>query len=285
MKKSKILAPALAILCLSTAASVTGTVAWFAANNVVSTSNLLIHANTQASLIISEDYPVLGKQTSITFADSSLGLDAASRWDGTGEIEGGILKYVSNGSAIDPETGLQRTDINDPQYADLVYQNGSANNHWKDYVVYIASDSESRQLLPNEYFEASVTFTGADATTYATSIDFHVELGIITAGLGVFKDTVNAAGTVASANHGAFAAATGPKNTVELLTGIPLVGEVNSSPTIPVAGSETLGLKVTMRVYIDGALQQSGTLAYVLNADPVYEDISMSVSFALKTRD
>ncbi|HPS18656.1 MAG TPA: hypothetical protein PLR04_00810, partial [Bacilli bacterium] len=274
----------LAILCLSTAASVTGTVAWFAANNVVSASNLIVHANTQASLVIDDDFPTEGRNTSIAFIDSSLGLDAATRWNGTGEITGGILQYVSNGSAIDPLTGLQRTNVSDPQYAELVYASGSENQHWKDYVVFIASDSESRQLLPNEYFEASVTFTGAQATTYATSIDFHVELGTITAGLGDFKDTINAAGTVASANHGAFAAATGSKFSTELLTGIPLVGEVNNSPTIPVAGSGAAGLKVTMRVYIDGALQKSSTEAYVLTDEPWYGDISMSVSFALRTR-
>ncbi len=38
MKKSKIIVPALGIMCLSTAAAVTGTVAWFTAARVKSFS-------------------------------------------------------------------------------------------------------------------------------------------------------------------------------------------------------------------------------------------------------
>jgi len=276
MKKSKILAPALAILCLSTAASVTGTVAWFAANNVVSAKNLTVHANTQASLIISEAFPTTGNLTSVSFTDESLGLNAASRWNGTAEITGGILQTVTNGDAIDPATGLARGEA-DPQHADLVYAAGTADQNWKDYVVYIASASEERVLGATEYLEASVAFTGASKTTYATSVDFHVALGDV-AGLGDFKDTINAAGTVASANHGAFVAATGTKFEAELLTGV-----AEDSPAIPVAASATEGLKITMRVYIDGALQNSETSAYVLTDDPNYSSITMNVTFNLKS--
>jgi hypothetical protein len=277
MKKSKILAPALAILCLSTAASVTGTVAWFAANNVVYANNLTVHANTQASLIISEAFPATGNLTSVSFTDESLGLNAASRWNGTGEITGGILQTVTNAYAIDPATGLAR-DETDPQHEDLVYAPGTEGQHWKDYVVYIASASEERVLGATEYLEAKVAFTGANKTTYATSVDFHVELGAITAGLGDFKDTINAAGTVASENHGAFVAATGDYYEAELLT-----GAAESSPAIPVAGSTTEGLKITMRIYIDGALQKSLTSAYVLTDDPNYDSITMNVTFSLKS--
>lgn len=277
MKKSKILAPALAILCLSTAASVTGTVAWFAANNVVYANNLTVHANTQASLIISEAFPTTGNLTSVSFTDESLGLNAASRYNGTGEITGGILQTVSNGEAIDPATGLAR-DEDDPQHADLIYTAGAADQNWKDYVVYIASASKERVLGENEYLEASVAFTGANKTTYATSVDFHVELGAITTGLGDFKDTINAAGTVASENHGDFVEATGTKFQAELLTGV-----AESSPAIPVAGSTTEGLKITMRVYIDGALQDTETSAYVLTDNPNYDSITMNVTFSLKS--
>lgn len=44
MKKSKIIAPALGVLILSTAAAVTGTVAWFTANRTVSIQNTAITA-------------------------------------------------------------------------------------------------------------------------------------------------------------------------------------------------------------------------------------------------
>lgn len=49
MKKSKVLVPALALLCMSTAATVTGTVAWFAANNSVSATDMRITAKSDAT--------------------------------------------------------------------------------------------------------------------------------------------------------------------------------------------------------------------------------------------
>ena len=53
MKKTKVIIPALGLLVLSTAASVTGTVAWFSANNTVSASGMSIKAvNNSANLYI-----------------------------------------------------------------------------------------------------------------------------------------------------------------------------------------------------------------------------------------
>ena len=48
MKKTKIIIPALGMLLLSTAASVTGTVAWFAMNNTVSATGMQVTAKTDA---------------------------------------------------------------------------------------------------------------------------------------------------------------------------------------------------------------------------------------------
>ena len=55
MKKTKVIIPALGMLLLSTAASVTGTVAWFSANNQVTASGMSIQATSgSAYLVISE---------------------------------------------------------------------------------------------------------------------------------------------------------------------------------------------------------------------------------------
>lgn len=52
MKKTKILAPALGILALSMAASVTGTVAWFSSNATVTAEGMQIKATTATNLFI-----------------------------------------------------------------------------------------------------------------------------------------------------------------------------------------------------------------------------------------
>ena len=52
MKKTKILVPAMGMLLLSTAASVTGTVAWFAANASVEASGMQLHAKSDTTYLL-----------------------------------------------------------------------------------------------------------------------------------------------------------------------------------------------------------------------------------------
>ena len=55
MKKSKILVPALGILVLSTAASITGTVAWFSVNNSVTVDGMSVTTKVAGNLLITDD--------------------------------------------------------------------------------------------------------------------------------------------------------------------------------------------------------------------------------------
>ena len=71
MKKTKIIIPALGLLVLSTAASVTGTVAWFSANATVTASSLSVTARVDANLFIkdgieSDITAVTGTSTTLT---------------------------------------------------------------------------------------------------------------------------------------------------------------------------------------------------------------------------
>ena len=52
MKKSKIIAPALGVLILSTAASISGTFAWFSANNTVSVSGMALTAKSDSTFLV-----------------------------------------------------------------------------------------------------------------------------------------------------------------------------------------------------------------------------------------
>lgn len=52
MKKTKVIIPALGMLLLSTAASVTGTVAWFAANATVSATGMQVKAKTASTYLL-----------------------------------------------------------------------------------------------------------------------------------------------------------------------------------------------------------------------------------------
>ena len=54
MKKSKIIAPALGVLILSTAASISGTVAWFTANNSVQVTGMSVKTRVGSNLLIAD---------------------------------------------------------------------------------------------------------------------------------------------------------------------------------------------------------------------------------------
>ena len=73
MKKTKIIIPALGMLLLSTAASVTGTVAWFAANASVQASGMYIQAKSDSSFLIIGTSSVLSdvQNANATSADIS----------------------------------------------------------------------------------------------------------------------------------------------------------------------------------------------------------------------
>ena len=89
MKKTKVIIPALGILLLSTAASVTGTVAWFTTNNSVTASTMTIKANVTGNLFIAEGSNVeldSIKSTSVVFeeAQQDLALTPVDVNQGTG---------------------------------------------------------------------------------------------------------------------------------------------------------------------------------------------------------
>jgi len=77
-KKSKIIAAAIALLGFSTAASVTGTVAWFTANNVVSATGMSIKAEAEEGIVIAQElasYSDASWKTNVTAAHSGAGLE------------------------------------------------------------------------------------------------------------------------------------------------------------------------------------------------------------------
>ena len=76
MKKTKVIIPALGLLLLSTAASVTGTVAWFSANATVSASSLSIKANVDANLFIENG--IVAAVDSVTHTTATLSGDGVS---------------------------------------------------------------------------------------------------------------------------------------------------------------------------------------------------------------
>lgn len=70
MKKTKIIVPALGVLLLSTAASVTGTVAWFSMNNFVTATGMNVKAKAENGIVISNQAAASGE--GVTWKESAI---------------------------------------------------------------------------------------------------------------------------------------------------------------------------------------------------------------------
>ena len=80
MKKTKIIVPALGVLLLSTAASVTGTVAWFSMNNFVTATGMEVKAKAENGIVISNQAAASGswKETAASTRSTPLSLKPTS---------------------------------------------------------------------------------------------------------------------------------------------------------------------------------------------------------------
>ena len=129
MKKTKIIIPALGMLLLSTAASVTGTVAWFAANATVNANGMAITAKTDSEFL------VISKTSDLTANDDTVALATP-----TGQVL--PTNWIPNPSAYSWVTGAGKAtddgEINTSGYTNLTIAEagnfGTANE--KNYYVY-----------------------------------------------------------------------------------------------------------------------------------------------------
>ena len=117
MKKTKILIPALSILALGMAASVTGTVAWFTQNAVATATGIAVKSKVPSALYISDELHQLSEgdsltldsvshsaaaialdPTHMTFAANTLTTNSPSAWDTEpSQGQGGIASaYAAN---------------------------------------------------------------------------------------------------------------------------------------------------------------------------------------------
>ena len=87
-RKSKIIIPALGMLLLSTAASITGTVAWFTANNIVSAKNMTVQAEAEKGIVIAA-YDGSTAPAETAFSDEASAINGSKTllptWTSTGE--------------------------------------------------------------------------------------------------------------------------------------------------------------------------------------------------------
>lgn len=113
MKKTKIIVPALGMLLLSTAASVTGTVAWFAVNTSVTVTGLQVKAKAEGGIVIA---PYTITKTSVA--------------DPTGEAPNRINTKTDYDEVAPEANTFKNTATNDLGLAELYPTSTSTTTAW-----------------------------------------------------------------------------------------------------------------------------------------------------------
>lgn len=166
MKKTKVIIPALGMLLLSTAASVTGTVAWFAANASIQANGMRITANTDSSFLIVGTSNVLATVQAANNTTADLSASNAQV------------------SPIAHDTIANTTDANATDVSNLKeYQLASDNSKKITIDAYNALDAEGKALYEavnangtNWYYQVADAVTASTSTkqkNYLETLDEH----------------------------------------------------------------------------------------------------------------
>lgn len=248
MKATKKIIPALVMLLVSAVLLSTASYAWFSMNTTVTATGMQVKATTASSLVIEDAQEDVGtsKETTVTFANYSNALTPTTHDWATGITNG--LKYVTNLNDVDVASGFGH-DGAELTYGDAVDTESAF--YFKDYVVYIASTGTG---LTGQ--DLTVKLNPDDASVFTTkemlkavSVDFYVGAVSSTS----YKGTINFR----------------DNQTVTLV----------ENDAIPLQTDDSI--KITMRVYVDGALETSNAsgIALVTNQKITPDGLGFSAEF------
>lgn len=250
MKK---LIPAIALLLVSAAMMSTATFAWFSMNKTVTASGMQVKAQAEGSIVITSGaLPTAGlKATDYTFGDASATALYASTHDADYTTYPTGLKHVTNAELINLETGIKLNNEAGTVlgYADAA--NASPVVYFKDYSIFIAGDGQAFSSQ-----DLTVTLSGSWTTmtntiNRAISVDFYA--AAVTSATPAACSQANYKGTLNVAGKLNNAGANGVTDKINF--------EIDNIG-IPQTGTNA-AYAVTMRVYFDGALiETGGTNAY-----------------------
>lgn len=261
MKATKKIVGATAALVAALALSAGSTFAWFSSNSSVTATGMDISVATTKNIVISKDEGFTAANVTVAFTEVGEKTLSPSTHIAEGEnytTYTSGLKYVTNPEVIDPVTGLVLGGQT-ANYADAVKT--GALEYYIDYVVYIASPAEAFNITS---LNAELECEGATQTQKAVSVDFYACTNsggtFADPSADTFKGTLNLAQKDNSSNEGT-------KTSLAIT-------DIATMPT-----TEAKGIEVTMRVYIDGALVDNDSNAYVNSTVINLNNIQFSVKF------
>ena len=263
MKKTKVIIPALGLLLLSTAASVTGTVAWFAANSSVTATGMNIKAMTDSEfLVISKSSTLANLSTVALNSPATSGENAKqvlpTNWINTAE-QGQTAAYSwvsASGTATDngaQSGGYTALTINEANNLGSV--TATSKNYYVFDSVYIGLASGSSQPASTKKIvcDAKFTATAASAFNPCLTVGLDVEANMGTSS-DFDKRIVMGSATV------------GETSVAHLTTDSLLTGDQLS----------TTGKQIKIYVFFNGD-HSACTTANALNLDNIQIDLTFSL--------
>ena len=230
--------------------------AWFSENKEVTADGLSVSAKVSPNLIIAKSEDGIRAEGNVLFGVDFKGTSRSDMIAVTRDesVPTTYLKYLKNHYAVDNKTGVAKPGM-ELEFEDVPATGNE--RYFIDYVVYIASAFDP---LAVDSLTATITIPESVAKDYpyfhAASIDFYV--GEVSE--GGYRGTT-AVAAIADAENG-----TVSKNVVLVENG-----------TIPL---NTEGhIKVIMRCYFDGALEQSEGQAYVNSYTVKTQGVVIGVEF------
>ncbi len=229
--------------------------AWFSENKEATAEGLSVNAKVSPNLIIGKSEEQIKQQNilfSVDFDTSRKDMIAVTHDDA---IEGTYLKYLTNHYAVDTHTGNVKEGM-ELIFAPVPTKNNEA--YFIDYTVYIASAFDpldvssltAEIIIPDFVDEKHPYFNAA-------SIDFYVVEG----NTNIYRGTTSVSDSIRGT----------AKAKIELMPG---------GGTVPLNTAENGYIKVIMRCYFDGALQDPDTgNAYVNSYTVLTDGVFIGVSF------
>lgn len=256
MKKAmRKLIPAVIMLLISAMLVGTSTYAWFSMNRTVTVTGMQVQAKAEKSLVVSAAAPTASTATRTiameAFTDPLTPVTHVSSLTTSSEavlLTASGLEKLNNPDLIDPNTGIKYSgEEGTLTYSAAVNDDPTGADYYHDYVAYISSaggemtgmNLRVKLDVTNEVYASLAT----EDTWNAVSVDFYLT-DESDATKGKYMGTLNLKQSELAATAGAHSSST------------PLTLITNGAIPANSDGS-TDYLKVTMRVYFDGALAKT----------------------------
>lgn len=259
MKKSRIIAPALGVLVLSTAASITGTVAWFTANSSVTVTGMNFTTQVSSNLLIASGTAGTGTAGEAAFTSSSAQA-VTGILEPVSTVDGATFFYTVNAKADgSAELNGYGANVEYKAYDQTVFRADYGVNTAVGYIDYVY---ELKAVNTDTTQSKYITLSNLDLVYTGTAVDnqkaFRVAMfaqtvasssnGVVTAYNALPASARCIIPVNGATNHTTDSAVSG----VHAVTSYSAIKATAALTSLEVSAGSTAYYKITLRCWLEG---------------------------------